>query len=65
MIQGELQVIKWMRMTDKSKLPCSSQYRDNKELLQFNKSLDDCVRENANEEAYKGYGKSLVKISTE
>ena len=72
MIQGELQVLEWMRMTDKSKLPSSLQYRDkggmyfpDKELLQFIKCLDDCVRENANEEAYKRYGKSLVKISTE
>lgn len=54
-ISNELQVLGWMRMTDKSNIPSSLAYRDQggmyfstKELLPFVKSLDDCVRENAN-----------------
>lgn len=34
-------------------------------FLPFIKSLDDCVRENANEEKFICYSKNLVKITTE
>lgn len=68
----ELQVLEWMRMTDKSDLPASLAYRDrggmyfpDNALLPFVWSVDNCVRENANKEGFQRYGKNLVKVITE
>ena len=61
-----------MRRVDKSTIPPTLAYRDrggmyfpNEAFLPFIKSLDDCVRKNANEESFTCYGKNLVKITTE
>lgn len=71
-VSKELTVLEWMRMTDKSDLPTPLAYRDqggmyfpDKALLPFIRSLDNCVRENANKEGFKRYGKDLVKVVTE
>ena len=71
-VSKELQVLEWMRMTDKSDLPTSLAYRDkggmyfpDKMLLPFVRSLDNCVRENANKEGFQRYGKNLVKVVSE
>ena len=71
-VSKELQVLEWMRMTDKSDLPTSLAYRDrggmyfpDKMLLPFVRSLDNCVRENANKESFQRYGKNLVKVVSE
>ena len=71
-VSKELQVLEWMRMTDKSDLPTSLAYRDrggmyfpDKILLPFVRSLDNCVRENANKESFQRYGKNLVKVVSE
>ena len=57
-------------ITDKSNLPQPLFYRDrgglyfpDKALLPFVQSLDDCIREFANEQGFRRYGKHLVKIS--
>ena len=68
----ELQVLGWMRMNDKSDLPASLAYRDrggmyfpDKALLPFVRSLDNCVRENANKEGFQRYDRNLVKVVSE
>ena len=71
-ISQELQVLQWIRRVDKSTLPASLAYRDrggmyfpDEAFLPFIKSIDECVRENANEECFKRYGKNLVRVITE
>ena len=71
-ISKELQVLECMRRVDKSTILPTLAYKDrggmyfpDKAFLPFIKSLDDCVRENANEESFTRYGKNLVKIATE
>ena len=71
-ISKELQVLECMRRMDKSTIPPTLAYRDrggmyfpDEAFLPFIKSLDDCVRGNANEESFTCYGKNLVKIATE
>ena len=61
-----------MRRVDKSTLPSTLAYRDrggmyfpDEVFLPFIRSLDECVRENANEESFTRYGKNLVKITIE
>ena len=68
-VSKELQVLEWMRMTDKSDLPTSLAYRDkggmyfpDKMLLPFVRSLDNCVRENANKEGFQRYRKLWLKL---
>ena len=71
-ISQELQVLECIRRVDKSTLPATLAYRDrggmffpDEPFLPFIKSLDECVRENTNEEGFTRYGKNLVKIATE
>ena len=40
-------------------------YFPDEAFLPFIKSLDECVRENTNEESFARYGKNLVMIATE
>lgn len=71
-VSQELQVLQWMQMTEKSKLPSSLAYRDrggmyfpDLALLPFIRSVDTCVREIANDVGFKRYGKNLVAVVTQ
>ena len=71
-ISKELQVLNWMRLSDKSNLPSALVYRDrggmyfpDEDLLPFIRSLDNTVREYTNKDAFQRYGKNLVKVVSE
>ena len=71
LVSHELQVLSWIRMTDKSSLPRSLKDRDeggmyfpDREFLPYLKELDTRVRENANEDMFQHYGQDLVTVTT-
>ena len=70
-VSKELTVLDWIRAIDKTMLPESLKYKDEggmyfplTSFVPFIKSVDDSVREPANEESFKRYGPKLVEVST-
>ena len=68
-IGKELTVLDWIRMTDKAILPESLKYKDEGGMyfphfafIPFIKSVDNCIREHANEVSFRRYGSKLVEV---
>lgn len=71
-VVSEITVLKAMQCTDKSTIPASLQYRDKgymyfpcEDVIQFVKAVDLCVRQFANSDGMRKWGKRLIEVATD